>query len=516
MSILTVEKLNFGFGDKTILNNVSFRLLKGDHAGLVGLNGAGKTTFLDILTGKLIPDDGKLYLSSSINIGYLDQHSQLEDGYSIKESLKQAFAELYQAEERMLHIANDLAKADKNESELLLKEYGELQDILQSSDFYRIDGLIDNVAAGIGLIELGMDTHVDKLSGGQRTKVKLATLLLKSPDVLLLDEPTNYLDKEHIEWLANYLTSYSNSFIVISHDIAFLNRITNVIYHIEYGKMKRYPGNYDAFLKLKDDETKRYIDMYNKQQKEIARMEDFINKNIAGAATSKRAKSRRKQLGKIERLEKPNKLPRPRYTFLSSRLSGELVFRCSHLSIGYNYPLIKDLKLKLNRGQKIAITGCNGIGKSTLLKTIIGDISPLGGNIEIGDFLYPAYFEQETKISSNTAIEEIQHKYPEKSQKEIRNALARCGLKQEQVFQKMSSLSGGEQSKVRLCKLMMTPSNWLLLDEPTNHLDIDAKEALKEALIEYGGTIILVCHEKEFYEDWVTDIWNMEELASRQ
>lgn len=516
MSILAAEKLNFGFGDKTILNNVSFRLLKGDHAGLVGLNGAGKTTFFDILTGKLVPDDGKLYLPSSINIGYLDQHSQLEDGYSIRESLKQAFVQLYQVEERMLKITNKLAEVDNDKSEVLLKEYGELQDILQSSDFYRIDSLIDNVAAGIGLFELGMDTQVDKLSGGQRTKVKLATLLLKNPDILLLDEPTNYLDKEHIEWLASYLNGYSNSFVVISHDIGFLNKITNVIYHIEYGHMKRYPGNYDTFLKLKDDETKRYIDMYNKQQKEIERMEDFINKNIVRATTSSRAKSRRKQLEKIERFEKPNKLPKPKYTFLLSRLSGELVFRCSRLSIGYNYPLAKNLELELKRGQKIAITGCNGIGKSTLLKTIVGEIPPIEGSIDIGDFLYPGYYEQEIKISSNTAIEEIQYYYPRKSPKEIRNALARCGLKQEQVFQKMSSLSGGEQSKVRLCKLMMTPSNWLLLDEPTNHLDVDAKDALKEALINYEGTVILVCHEKEFYEGWVTDIWNMEEFSCSQ
>lgn len=516
MSTLTAENLCFGFGDKTILNNVSFRLLKGDHAGLVGINGAGKTTFLDILTGKLVPDEGTLYRPSSANIGYLDQHSQLEDGYSIKESLRLAFSDLYQVEKRMLDITNELTRADKDKSQQLLKEYGRLQDILQASDFYMIDSLIDNVASGIGLFELGMDTHVDKLSGGQRTKVKLATLLLRNPDILLLDEPTNYLDKEHIDWLANYLTNYPNSFIVISHDISFLNRITNVIYHIEYGIMKRYPGNYDAFLKLKDDETKRYIDMYNRQQKEISRMEDFINKNIVGAATSKRAKSRRKQLEKIERLEKPKKLSKPSYTFLSSRESGELVFRCSNLNIGYNYPLIKDLDFKLTRGQKIAITGCNGIGKSTLLKTIMGVIPPITGSIKLGNYLYPVYFEQETKISNNSAIQEIQYHYPEKNQKEIRNALARCGLKQEHVLQKMSSLSGGEQSKVRLCRLMMTPSNWLLLDEPTNHLDVDAKEALKEALIEYNGTIILVCHEKEFYEDWVTDIWDMEKLASRQ
>jgi len=514
MSILTSENLSFGFGEKTILNKVSFRLLKGDHAGLVGVNGCGKTTFLDILTGKLVPDEGCINFSTS-NIGYLDQHSQLEDNLTIRECLKSAFSDLYKKEEKLIHISNEMAKVDEYRAEPLLRKYGRLQDELLANDFYMIDSLIDNVASGIGLFELGMNTPVGKLSGGQRTKVKLATLLLKNPDVLLLDEPTNYLDKEHIDWLANYLINFSGSFLVISHDKDFLNRITNVIYHIEFGRMKRYPGNYNDFLKLKDDETKRYIDMYTRQQKEITKMEEFIKKNIAGAATSKRAKSRKKQLEKIERLEKPKTFSKPKYSFLFSRESGEIVFKCSNLSIGYSYPLVKNLNMELTKGQKVAITGCNGIGKSTLLKTIMGVILPLEGVIKIGNFLYPAYFEQEIKVSNNTAFEEIQYHYPDKNQNEIRNALARCGITKEQVFQKMSSLSGGEQSKVRLCKLMMTPSNWLLLDEPTNHLDINAKEALKEALVEYKGSIVLVCHEKSFYEDWVTDVWNMEEIIYR-
>lgn len=513
MSILNVENLSFGFGDKIVLKNVSFRLLKGEHAGLVGVNGAGKTTFFNILTGKLLPDEGTVNKHPSLNIGYLDQHSKLKDGKSIRDSLKSAFENLYKIEKRILEIGDIMSKAKPDKIEKLLKELGCLQDELNASDFYKIDSLIDNVAGGLGLFALGMDTPVDKLSGGQRTKVKLAKLLLGSPDLILLDEPTNYLDKEHIDWLTNYLSNYKNSFIVISHDTDFLSRVTNVIYHIEYACMKRYPGNYEAFLKLKDDEKKRYIDLYNKQQKEITRLEDFVNKNIVRASTTKRAQSRRKQVQKIERLEKPKCLSKPSFSFLYARESGMLVFKSSNLNIGYGYPIIKNLNLELNRGEKIAITGCNGIGKSTLLKTIIGIIPPLGGRINLGDYLYPVYYEQEARVSDFTPLEEIQHYFSKKNPREIRQALARCGLKQEHVLRKMSSLSGGEQAKVRLCKLMMTPGNWLILDEPTNHLDSDAKDALKEALIEFKGTIILVCHEKEFYEGWITDVWHMEKYA---
>lgn len=515
MSILNVENLSFGFGDKTVLKNISFRLLKGEHAGLVGVNGAGKTTFFNILTGKLIPDKGTVYRPKSINIGYLDQHSIVEDGISIKNSLKSAFKKLYDMERKMLSIGNRLASlnSDSEETRGLVREYGKLQDALYTSDFYRIDSLIDNAANGLGLYALGMDTPVDKLSGGQRTKVKLAKLLLENPDLLLLDEPTNYLDKEHVDWLINYLSAYPNSFIVISHDTDFLNSITNVIFQIEFAGLKRYPGNYNTFLKLKDAESKRYIQEYSRQQAEIARMEDFINKNMVRASTTKRAQSRKKQLDKIERLEKPKNNPIPHFSFPMSRESGKLVFECSHMTIGYNYPIISDLNLKLMRSEKIAITGCNGIGKSTLLKTIMGIISPINGRIHLGEYLYPVYFEQETKVNNNTAIEEIWDGFPNKTQKEIREALAKCGLKQEHVLQKMCSLSGGEQSKVRLCSLMMTPSNWLILDEPTNHLDVDAKLALKKAIINFSGTVLLVCHEKEFYEDLVTDVWDMEKYA---
>lgn len=520
MSVLNVENISFGFGDKTILRSISFRLLKGEHVGLIGANGAGKTTFFNILTGGLIADEGSVSKPADIKIGYLDQHAELDYGMSIRDALRQAFRQLYQLERELLAVGDRLSQAgagaEAAETDKLLRELGRLQDALQSSDFYSIDSLIANVAGGLGLAALGLDTPAGELSGGQRTKVKLAQLLLGSPDLLLLDEPTNYLDKEHVDWLSDYLCGYPNCFIVVSHDVGLLNKITNVIYHLEYSCLKRYPGNYEKFLKLRDEEHKRYVLEYTNQQKQIAKLEDFVNKNIVRASTTKRAQSRRKQLEKIERLEKPKNLPKPVFIFQPARESSKLLFKSHCLDIGYTYPILTDLDLKLEKGQKIAITGCNGIGKTTFLKTIMGILPAMSGMIEYGEFLHPAYFEQETKVRDITPIDEVWGAFPNKSQKEIRDALAKCGLKQEHVVQPMSALSGGEQSKVRLCKLMLTPSNWLLLDEPTNHLDVAAKQVLKDALTSYPGTILLVCHEKDFYEDWITDEWNMEDIASRK
>lgn len=511
MSIINVENVSFSFGDKTVLNNISFRLLTGDHAGLVGSNGAGKTTIFNILTGRLIPDSGNLQYSSSKKIGYLDQYSTLSEGQSIRDSLRQVFSELYKAERKMLEIGDKLSHNNLDDMERLLNEFGKLQDTLYLNDFYSIDSKIDQVSQGLGLSALGMNTPVEKLSGGQRTKVKLAKLLLENPDILLLDEPTNYLDKEHIDWLSEYLMYYPNSFMVISHDTSFLDKITNVIYHIEFCSLKRYPGSYNKFLKLKDEESKRYLEQYARQQEEIKRMEDFIKKNIVRASTTKRAQSKMKQLSKIEKLEKPKLSQKPNFSFLFSSDSGKHVFESFDLNIGYSYSIMNNLNLHITKGEKIAVTGCNGIGKSTLLKTIIGVLPPLSGRIKLGESITPIYFEQESKASNLTAIEEVWEAYPKKTQKEIREALAKCGLKQEHIFQSMSSLSGGEQAKVRLCKLMMSPGNWLLLDEPTNHLDINAKMALKEAITKFNGTVILVCHERDFYKDFVTGIWDLEQ-----
>ncbi len=513
MSILNIENLSFSFGDKTIFKNMSLRLLKGEHAGLVGVNGAGKTTLFNILTEKLICDEGNFTKASSCKIGYVKQNSDINENLTIKEVLREAYRNLYELEEKVLFISNKLATGDVDDYDKLINKLGHLQDRLDSSEFYNIEKHIETMCKGLGITALGMDTPFKNLSGGQKTKVMLAKLLLEAPDILLLDEPTNYLDKEHIEWLSKYLHDYENAFVVISHDTSFLNKITNVIFNLEFSSIKRYMGNYDNFLKLQDEERKRYIAEYTAQQKEIQKLQNFIDKNKVRASTAKMAKGRQKALDKIEKLEKPKIIsPKPSFSFNFKRTSASLVMKSSSLTIGYSYPLIKNLDLTLKRGEKIAITGCNGIGKSTFLKTIMGVIPPIDGDIKLGDYLYPAYFEQQVHGSDHTPLEEVWDSFPKKSQSEIRAALGRCGIKNEHMNQKLKTLSGGEQSKVRLCKLTLTPTNWLLLDEPTNHLDAISKAELKKALIDFKGTLLLVCHEVDFYKDLATQVWNMEEL----
>jgi ATPase subunit of ABC transporter with duplicated ATPase domains len=393
---------------------------------------------------------------------------------------------------------------------------GEIQDKLETSGFYLIDAKVEEIGNALGLSSIGLDRDVAALSGGQRTKVLLAKLLLEQPLVLLLDEPTNYLDDEHITWLKNYLREYPYSFILISHDTSFMNEVVNVIYHLEFAKLTRYTGNYESFLAQSEMKRTQHMDAYERQQEQIARMEDFIARNKARASTTGRAKSRQKQLDRMERIDKPETAAKPSFIFKESRASSRFVVEAENLEIGYTHALLPKLSFKLERGEKVAIVGMNGIGKSTLLKTLLGVIPPLGGKVERGDFLYPAYFEQEVKATSVTALDEVWNEFPSLNNHEVRAALARCGLKNEHINRSMSALSGGEQAKVRLCKLLQRESNWLVFDEPTNHLDVVAKEELKRAIKEFKGTVLLVCHEPEFYEDWVTQVWNVEEWTQNQ
>ncbi|WP_173916720.1 ABC-F family ATP-binding cassette domain-containing protein [Halobacillus sp. Marseille-Q1614] len=516
MSILTVKNLSHGFGDRAIFDDVSFRLLQGEHIGLIGANGEGKSTFMNIITGKLEPDGGKISWAKRARVGYLDQHADLKQCMTMRDVLRTAFQYLFDMEEEMNRLFAKMGEVDPEELEQLLEETGQLQDALTNNDFYTIDAKIEEVANGLGLDEIGLDRDVHDLSGGQRTKVLLAKLLLEKPDILLLDEPTNYLDVEHIDWLRTYLQEYENAFILVSHDIPFLNSVVNLIYHMENQELTRYPGDYDEFLRVYDMKKQQLEAAYKKQQKEIANLKDFVARNKANAATSRMAMSRQKKLDKMDVIELDSEKPKPVFNFKQARASGKVLFETKDLVIGYDEPLSRPLNLTMERGQKLALSGANGIGKTTLLRSILGEIKPLSGSVELGDYLHIGYFEQELKEQSNhTCIEEIWEEYPHFTQQEVRASLAKCGLTKKHIESKVQVLSGGEKAKVRLCKLLNKETNLLVLDEPTNHLDVDAKAELKRALKEYKGSVLLISHEPDFYQDIVTDVWNCESWTTK-
>lgn len=512
MSILEVKNLSHGFGDRAIFENVSFRLLKGEHIGLVGANGEGKSTFMSIVTGKLQPDEGKVEWSKYVTAGYLDQHAVLEKGMTVRDVLRTAFDELFKTEERINKIYMSMAE-EGTDVDALMEEVGELQDRLETRDFYTLDAKIDEVARALGVMDFGMDTDVTDLSGGQRTKILLAKLLLEKPDILLLDEPTNYLDAEHIAWLKRYLQEYENAFVLISHDIPFLNDVINIVYHVENQDLVRYAGNYDNFQSVYAMKKAQLEAAYERQQKEIADLQDFVNRNKARVATRNMAMSRQKKLDKMEIIELQAEKPKPEFHFKESRTPGRFIFQTKDLVIGYDSPLTKSpLNLTFERNQKVAIVGANGIGKTTLLKSLLGIIQPLEGEVETGDFIDLGYFEQEAEGSRQTPLEAVWDAFPALNQAEVRAALAKCGLTSKHIESQIQVLSGGEQAKVRFCLLMNRENNVLVLDEPTNHLDVDAKYELKRALQAFKGSVLMVCHEPEFYEGW-TDIWDFNELV---
>ena len=397
-----------------------------------------------------------------------------------------------------------------------MEETGLIQELLSAHDFYMIDAKVEEVGRALGLAEVGLDRDVTELSGGQRTKVLLGKLLLEKPDILLLDEPTNYLDVEHIEWLKRYLNDYENAFILISHDIPFLNSVVNLIYHMDNQQLNRYVGDYDKFQEVYAVKKAQLEAAYNRQQKEIAQLKDFVARNKARVSTRNMAMSRQKKLDKMDVIELAAEKPKPEFHFKEARVPGRYIFKTSELVIGYDEPLSVPLNVEMERGEKLVLIGANGIGKTTLLKSILGLIPVLGGSVELGDYLEIGYFEQEmSQDIETTCLEELWQEFPAYSQYEARSALAKCGLTTKHIESKVRVLSGGEQAKLRLCKLVNRQSNLLVLDEPTNHLDVDAKDELKRALQEYRGSILMVCHEPEFYEGLATKVWDCSKWTTR-
>ena len=518
MSILNVEHLSHSFGDRVIFDDVSFRLLKGEHIGLIGANGEGKSTFMKIVTGQLIPEEGKVEWAKHVITGYMDQTAILTKGSTIRMVLQTAFDELFEMESRMNQLYMDMADESISEAQMdeMMSEAGSLADVLNAHDFYMIDAKIDEVSRALGLYDLGLDRDVVDLSGGQRTKVLLAKLLLQKPDILLLDEPTNYLDVEHITWLQKYLQDYENAFILISHDIPFLNSVVNIIYHMDNSALTRYVGDYDKFMEVYEVRKAQKEAAYNRQQKEIAELKDFVARNKARVSTRNMAMSRQKKLDKMEMIEKTIEKPKPEFSFRTARTPGRVIFETKQLVIGYDTPLSKPLDFLVERKEKVILSGANGIGKTTLLKSLLGIIPPLSGEIEKDQYLEIGYFEQEVfGDNDKTCLQEIWDTFPFWTQYECRAALAKCGLTTKHIESRIQVLSGGEQAKVRLCKLMNRDANILVLDEPTNHLDADAKDSLKLALLDYQGTVLMVCHEPDFYEGLATRVVDCTEWTTR-
>ncbi|MBM7587495.1 ATPase subunit of ABC transporter with duplicated ATPase domains [Bacillus pakistanensis] len=507
MSLLEVRNLTHSFIDKTLYENAFFDLYKGEHMGIVGQNGSGKSTLLKILLEEIIPDKGSVKWQSDIQIGHLDQYAEINENDTISEYLITAFTDLFELEKRMNKLYQESAVTGEND---LLRQAAEYQEQLEASDFYSLDSRIHKIVYGLGINSIGINRTIQGLSGGQRAKVILAKLLLEKPEVLLLDEPTNFLDKEHIEWLSNYLMVFDGAFIVVSHDYDLLEKIATCICDIEFGTIKKYHGKYSDFLRQKGHLRKDYIRQFHAQQKKIEKTEEYIRRNIAGV-NSRIAQGRRKQLERMERITPPEFIHQPSIRFRELPLSTQKVLSVDDLEVGYDSSLLPKINFSVLGGQKLVITGFNGVGKSTLLKTLVRHIPAISGEFRFGEQIKIGYYEQDLAWENEvmTPIEIISEQFPKLSIKEVRHQLAQCGLKDTNVSQAIHTLSGGEQSKVKLCCLLLSPCNFLILDEPTNHLDSEAKKALQFALVQFSGSILLVSHEEKFYREWVDDVLNI-------
>ena len=507
MSLLEIKNLTHSFGETLLYRNASFSLNKGEHIGIVGQNGTGKSTLIKICTGEIVPDNGRIIWQPDICIGYLDQYAEINHNMTMRDFLKSAFSNLYQLEEQMAILYEKAATGDSGALNLA----AQYQEQLEYHNFYSIDSTIEQVANGLGLLSIGLDHLIGQMSGGQRAKVILAKLLLEKPEVLLLDEPTNFLDKNHVTWLAEYLSTLENAFMVISHDYEFLDKIANRICDIDNNTITKYYGIYSEFLRKKTLLREDYVRQYTVQQKEIKKTEEFIRKNIAGRK-SKMACGRKKQLDRMEKMEAlDQKEIKPIFRFSTLPLTNTEHLLVKQLSIGYYYPLLSNLRFSIQGGQKVIITGFNGIGKSTLLKTLTGQISALQGHYKFSEQVTFGYFEQDLIWDDmrQSPIQIIANAFPKLAMKEVRKHLAQCGISSKHAMQPIETLSGGEQAKVKMCLLTLTPCNFLIMDEPTNHLDIQAKEALKTAILEFQGTVLLVSHEEAFYRDWAQRVINI-------
>jgi ATP-binding cassette, subfamily F, member 3 len=515
--LLQAKNIEKTFGGNIIFQNVDLKINEGEHIGLIGPNGAGKSTLLKILIRELLPDEGEIHLSKKARVGYLAQNSGLQSEKTVWDELLLPFQELIGMEKQLRLLETEMGKEEvytrPDIYEKTLKKYSSLQSAFEEKGGYAYEAKIRRALTGLGLG--GIDwkaTPVQSLSGGQKTRVALAKLLLEEPDLLILDEPTNYLDMDATSWLEQMLANYPGALLLVSHDRYFLDRLVTIIYELENHQVTRYVGNYSSYVKQKEARWEQQQKRYEKQQAEIKRMEEFIERNIARASTTKRAQSRRKALEKMERIESPS--PRPRKAairFEPAVQSGKEILEVKNLTIGYEKPLIQNLDFRIERGEHIALIGPNGLGKSTLLKTIAGKLPPLGGTWKWGTQVEMDYYDQEQQELNPdlSVIDELWNDHPRLDQTTIRSALGQFLFYGDHVFKKVSSLSGGEKARLSLCKRMLNQANFLLMDEPTNHLDMPSKERLEQALEEFPGTLLFISHDRYFIRRLATRIWEL-------
>ncbi|MBO8171655.1 MAG: ABC-F family ATP-binding cassette domain-containing protein [Bacillaceae bacterium] len=517
MILLQAVNISKSFQGEPILDRVSLQVRKGERVGLVGVNGAGKSTLLKIITGMMSADSGEIIKQKETTVGYLAQNTGLNSRTTIWEEMMQVFAPLKKMEHQLRELEAKMGDPEiiGNESayQQLLDEYSRLSESFKEQGGYRYEADTRNILHGLRFYEADYDRQIETLSGGQKTRLALARLLLQKPDVLVLDEPTNHLDMDTLNWLEQYLQNYEGGILVVSHDRYFLDQLVNVVYEIERTKAVRYTGNYSRFLQEKAQRLDQQVREYEKQQEEIKRMEDFIQKNIARASTTKRAQSRRKALEKMDRIDKPvvyNK--KASFSFEIEKKSGHDVLVVSDLSVGYpEHPLLNHIDFKVTREDRVALIGPNGSGKSTLLKTLVGQIRPLDGNIQWGSSVSVGYYDQEQRNlhPEKTVLQELWDDYPDMLERDVRTVLGNFLFSGDDVKKKVSHLSGGEKARLSLAKLMLQKANVLILDEPTNHLDVYSREVLENALEHYPGTLIFVSHDRYFLNKMATHVMEL-------